>query len=94
MHTDHTYLHSAAVRLDVNHVAHGDFLLLQRLVDARLELQHLGALCALQTDADVCDGLSVAAKGILGLLGRDLGDLAFVDLFDFLDAQALRKIEG
>eukprot|EP00048_Salpingoeca_helianthica_P015589 m.227537 g.227537 ORF g.227537 m.227537 type:complete len:395 (+) comp17243_c0_seq1:32-1216(+) len=81
-------LHGAAVGLNVDHVAHRHFLLLQCLVDGGVQLELLCALGGLQADDHVADRLAVAAKRVFCLLGGQLGDLTLVHLLGLLDAQS------
>mmetsp|Transcript_49617 Transcript_49617/g.153228 ORF Transcript_49617/g.153228 Transcript_49617/m.153228 type:complete len:477 (-) Transcript_49617:120-1550(-) len=81
-------LDGAGGGLDVDDVADGDLLLLDRLVDGGVELELLRALHALEGEDDVRDGLAVAAERVVGLLSAQLGDLALVHLLVLLDQQA------
>mmetsp|Transcript_25460 Transcript_25460/g.79791 ORF Transcript_25460/g.79791 Transcript_25460/m.79791 type:complete len:396 (-) Transcript_25460:372-1559(-) len=83
-------LDGARVGLDVDDVARRDLLLLDRLVDGRVQLELLGALCRLEAEDQVRHGLAVPAERVLRLLGGELGHLALVHLLRLLDPQADR----
>ena len=57
-----THLDSTAVGLDVDDVSHLHFLLLQALVDGRVQLELLGAFGRLQTNDDVAYCLPVPLR--------------------------------
>lgn len=69
-------LHGAVVGLDVNHIAHTHFLLLQRLEDRRVQAELLGTLGGLQADHHVTDGAPIAAQRVFRLFRSNLSDLA------------------
>ena len=75
-------------RLDVDHVAGRDALLLKRVEDRGVELELLGAARGAERDDNVRGDLAVAAARGLGLYGRQLGHLALVYLLGLLDTQA------
>mmetsp|Transcript_4644 Transcript_4644/g.14330 ORF Transcript_4644/g.14330 Transcript_4644/m.14330 type:complete len:323 (-) Transcript_4644:2-970(-) len=83
-------LDGARVGFDVDDVARCDLLLLDGLVDGRVELQLLRPLGRLEADHHMRDGLAIPSKGALRLLGNQLGNLALVDLLGLLDAQTDR----
>mmetsp|Transcript_899 Transcript_899/g.1484 ORF Transcript_899/g.1484 Transcript_899/m.1484 type:complete len:236 (-) Transcript_899:438-1145(-) len=80
-------LHGAVVGLDVDHIAHAHFLLLQRLEDRRVQAELLRTLRGLQADHYVTNGASVAAQRVFRLFRCNLSDLSFVHFFAFLDSE-------
>mmetsp|Transcript_21276 Transcript_21276/g.53586 ORF Transcript_21276/g.53586 Transcript_21276/m.53586 type:complete len:495 (-) Transcript_21276:8-1492(-) len=81
------------VCLDVDDVSDRHLLLLDRLVDAGVELELLGPLGRLQADDDVRHRLAVPPEGVLRLLGRDLDHLPLVHLLVLLHPQPDRPAE-
>jgi hypothetical protein len=81
-------LDRARIGLDVDHVADDDALLLDGLENCRVEAELFGALDGFEADDDVANRLAVARERVLGLGGRELDNLALVDLLGLLDAQA------
>ena len=69
-------LHRARVRLNVDDVAGEYLLLLDGVVDSRVELELLGAFGRLEPDDHVRHNLAVATHGRLALFRGELCDLA------------------
>mmetsp|Transcript_3118 Transcript_3118/g.5841 ORF Transcript_3118/g.5841 Transcript_3118/m.5841 type:complete len:468 (-) Transcript_3118:12-1415(-) len=81
-------LDRAAVGLYVDDVSHGDTLLLESVVDGRVQPQGLCALCGLEAHENVAHGSAVAPERVLRLLGCQLDNFSLVHLLALLDAQA------
>mmetsp|Transcript_6282 Transcript_6282/g.18359 ORF Transcript_6282/g.18359 Transcript_6282/m.18359 type:complete len:351 (+) Transcript_6282:612-1664(+) len=80
-------LHRPARGFNVDHISHGDLLLLDGLVDLWVETKRLAALGCLESNLHVRNRSAVASERILRLLRCELGDLALVDFFILLYPQ-------
>ena len=81
-------LDGATCRFNVDDIADRDLLLLNILVDARIQLELLLTLGCLEANDNIINDLAVPSMLIIFLLRGDLRDFAFPDFFGLLDSES------